>query len=508
MIEACPILCGQLRDLLQAGPADAPGGGVDDPPQPQVVRRVADHGEVGQHVPHLGPVKELHSPVDLVRNSVALKSHFQCVGLGIHAVEDCVVPPGASAAIALQNAAGNKVGLVALVQNGLDQHLFSGAALGPQGFALAARIVPDDGVGSVQNILRGAVILLQTDGAAGAVLLLKGENIFDIGPAKAVDGLVVIPHHADILPAAGQQPGQEILEMVGILVLVNEDVAKLFLVIGPDLLILLQQMDRVEDDVVKIHRIGLPQAAIIAGVDLGDAGHAPVAGGLGLLGELVRGLIFVLCVADDRENGPGLKFLLVQAEGLQHVLDDPFAVVRVVDGKAAGEADIQTLHIPAQNADARAVKGSGPDIPGCGPAHPLQAFLQLSGGLVGKRDGDNRPGRGRFHGAQPPGTHPVVGGWVLRKFLQKQQVLLGSLFRNKIRIAAPAEGQKVIHPVDQYCGLAAAGSGQQQQRPFRGQHRLLLPGVHPAVAAGNNRPAGSCIAVLKRLCHIVPTLSL
>ena len=84
--------------------------------------------------------------------------------------------------------------------------------------------------------------------------------------------------------------------MVGILVLVNEDVAKLFLVIGPDLLILLQQMDRVEDDVVKIHRIGLPQAAIIAGVDLGDAGHAPVAGGLGLLGELVRGLIFVLCV--------------------------------------------------------------------------------------------------------------------------------------------------------------------------------------------------------------------
>ena len=55
-----------------------------------------------------------------------------------------------------------------------------------------------------------------------------------------------------VFPPPRQQRRQEVLEVVGVLVLVDEDVAELPLVILPHLRELLQQTDGVEDDVVKI----------------------------------------------------------------------------------------------------------------------------------------------------------------------------------------------------------------------------------------------------------------
>ena len=46
--------------------------------------------------------------------------------------------------------------------------------------------------------------------------------------------------------------------MVGVLILVDEDVTELALVVGQRLPIRPQQIHRVEDDVIKIQRIGVP----------------------------------------------------------------------------------------------------------------------------------------------------------------------------------------------------------------------------------------------------------
>lgn len=83
-----------------------------------------------------------------------------------------------------------------------------------------------------------------------------------------------------------QGGGQQILEVVGVLVLVNEYIAEFFLVILPNVIKILEQADGVQDDVVEIQGVGLPEAALILGVDLGDF-HQPVVPRLLALLEVV-----------------------------------------------------------------------------------------------------------------------------------------------------------------------------------------------------------------------------
>ena len=147
------------------------------------------------------------------------------------------------------------------------------------------------------------------------------------------------------------------------------------------------------------------------------------------------------------------------------------------------------------------MEGGGPDVPGGGAAHPLQALLQLPGGLVGEGDGDDRPGDGGFHGAQPHGLLPVLRGGLLRELLQKGQVLLGGPAGDLLAVAAPAEGDKVVHPVDEDGGLAASGPGQEQEGTLGGQHGLPLAGIHAGVPPGDDGPAGGDVALLKILYH-------
>ena len=56
-------------------------------------------------------------------------------------------------------------------------------------------------------------------------VLLELENVADIGAAPGVDALVLVAHGADVLVLAGQQLHQLVLRAVGVLVLVDEQIA-------------------------------------------------------------------------------------------------------------------------------------------------------------------------------------------------------------------------------------------------------------------------------------------
>ena len=77
--------------------------------------------------------------------------------------------------------------------------------LRPQVLALTPAVVGNDGVGRVQDRLRGAVVLLQPDDLRALVLLLEREDIFDRRTAEFVDGLVVVADNADVLISAREQ---------------------------------------------------------------------------------------------------------------------------------------------------------------------------------------------------------------------------------------------------------------------------------------------------------------
>ncbi len=466
------------------------GGIVDDARQAQVVPRVVHRAQVGQHILHLRPVKEADAPDDAVGDGVALEGLLQLVGLGVHPVENGVVLPVPPRRYIAQDLGGHILGLVLLVHGGVAADLVPRPVLGPELLALAALVVADDRVGGLQDVLGGAVVLLQADDPGPLVLVLKGEDILDGGPPEAVDGLVVVAHHADILPPPGQGGGQEILEMVGILVLINEYIAEFPLIKFPNVIEFQQQPDGVEDDVVEIQSVGLPQAPFVLHIDLGDFLQAQVAGALALLLVVLGQLHGVLGPGDVPQNGPGREGLVIQVEVLQNILDHPLGVGGVVDGE--GALIPQAVDVPAQDAHAGRVEGGGPHVVGGGAQHLFQAGLQLSGGLIGKGDGNDSPGGRRVHGAQLLHPRPVlrVLGEALRAGLQKGQVLLRRPARGLAAVRAPAIADEVGDAVDQHGGLAAARPGQQQQGPLGGQHRLALLRVEALELQGDGRPPG------------------
>ena len=110
--------------------------------------------------------------------------------------------------------------------------------------------------------------------------------------------------------------------------------------------------------------------------------------------KILRQHHFVLCPGNDRYDLPNWESLLIQIQFLETVLDHTFAVIRIIDGKIFGIADL--LDIPPQDADTGGVERRRPYVPGLLPQHPLQTLLQFIGCLVGKGNGQHFPRPGRL----------------------------------------------------------------------------------------------------------------
>ncbi len=261
---------------LQAGGADAALGRVDDAQQALRVGGVDDDREVRDEVADLGALVELGPADDLVGDRVAPELLLEHAALGVGAVEhgDLVRPvrPLGALGLALEqllHLAGDELRLGALVG---DLHDLDERALpprGPQVLALALAVVGDHGVGRVEDLLRGAVVLLQADDLRVRVVALELEDVADVGAAPRVDALVVVAHHGEVAVRAGEQVGEPVLGVVGVLVLVDEHEAERLLVVLQPVRIALEQLDRLHQKVVEVHGVHLGVALLVELVGVG-----------------------------------------------------------------------------------------------------------------------------------------------------------------------------------------------------------------------------------------------
>ena len=473
VVERQAVLCGNNLGLVHGGLADLAGGNVDDAPQAQIIRGVVDDAQIGKHILDLGPVKKLQTTVDLIGDAAALAGVFQRVGLGVGTVQHRTVTPAAAPAVVHHDLPQDKVGLVALVEGGFYRYQLTAAVLRPQGLALAAMVVADDCVCRVQNVLRGAIILFQPNDPRPLELPFKAEDIGDIRTPEAVNALVIVTHHADVPGRSCQQLGQLVLQRVGVLILVYEDIAELPLVVLPHIRRRLQQAHRVPQQIIKVQRIGLTELFIVKCIYFTYPYFPPIVDRLPLFQEFLRRLHIVLGTGDGRLHLAGRKRLFLQPQLLEDVLDHTLAVIRVIDGKAAVETD--AVDITPQDTHTGRVERGRPDIGGSLlPQHPPQAILQLVSSLVGEGDSQHLPGTGRFHRAE------ILHESVLRRvrhlgiLLQKRYLVLADGNRYLLGITATTIPQQIGHPVDQHGRLTGASARQQKQRPLRGQHALAL----------------------------------
>ena len=386
-----------------------------------------------------------------------------------------MIPPVEAAVVVHHDLAQHEVGLVILVEGGLDGDLLAHSPVGPQRLTLAALVVADDGVGRIKDMLGGTVVLLETNGAGAGVLLFKIEDVLNVGAAETVDALVIVAHHADVAIAPRQQGGQAILQMVGVLILVDQHVAETAAIVFPHFPILLQQMHRLQNQIIEVQRVGIAEFARVKRIHFTDADLTPISLFLPMLAVFCRTDHLLLGAGDGGEHLAGGKCLFIQVQFLEAILDDPLAVVGIVDGKVAAVAD--AVNIAAQDAHTGGVEGGCPYIAALLPQHPLQALLQLVGSLVGEGNGQHLVGLGRLHGAEIAGQGFLILGRILRVGLQKLHLILGDGHGDLVAVTAAAITQQVGNAMDQHRGLAASGTGQQQQRSLSSQYTLALHGV-------------------------------
>ena len=101
------------------------------------------------------------------------------------------------------------------------------------------------------------VVLFEFEEFGIVEMLTEVENIVNVCPTEAVDALCIVAHHAYSLPFGSEQQHDVLLYGVSVLILVNKHVFKSFRILMPCFLVVAEQEIKLEQQVVKIHGVGL-----------------------------------------------------------------------------------------------------------------------------------------------------------------------------------------------------------------------------------------------------------
>ena len=382
-------VAGVLADGLDGLLADATGRHVDHPLQRGVVVAAVEQAQVGHRVLDLGALEEALAAVDAVGNLLAQQGLFQHPRLGVGAVED-----GDLAALETVLAQRRLdrldyvARLVVLVEGGVQADRLAVAAVGPQLLAEAPVVVGDQRVGGLEDAGGGAVVLLQADQLGIGEVATELLDVLDLGAAPAVDRLVVVADHHQALAALGEQAQPGVLHGVGVLELVDQDVAEALLVVRQQVGLVAPQVQRAQQQLGEIDHSGARAGVFIGLVDLQHGGEEQVAAGL----DILRPQALVLLPVDEPLRLLGRPALLVQAQLADHPFHQALLVVGVEDLEVLAEPGF--LPVRAQDAVGQAVEGADPHAGRALAEHLLDALAHLGRRLVGEGHRQDRVGRG------------------------------------------------------------------------------------------------------------------
>ena len=239
----------------------------------------------------------------------------------------------------------------------------------------------DDRVGGVEDVAVRTVVLLQADDVLHAELALEVAHVAHLGAAEAIDALVVVAdaehRRAALAALVGKELEPAVLQAVGVLELVDQDVAEAALVVAAQRLVALEQLVAAQQQLRKIHnRLALALRFILL-VEL-NALAGEVVPGL----DRVRSVAGFLLAVDELLQLARRKFLVVDVERLQQALDGGELVARIEDLEQLRQPGVAV--VGAQQAVGEAVKGADPHAAGAHRQHGRQAGEHFLGGFVGK----------------------------------------------------------------------------------------------------------------------------
>ena len=321
---------GECVDRIDRHVADLARRHRHDPRKAQRVTRVEAETQVGDEVFDLAPLPETDAAHQAVWDAPPRQHVLERAGLGVRPVEDREI--GVAAFLGLAQAldlVGDELRLLDLVVRLHRHDFFAARALGPQPLLRAFRVAPDDAVGGVEDRLARAVVLLQVNDMCVRIVLAKVEDVAHVRAAKAVNRLIVIPDHRHVAMLLGQQVDEDVLRAVGVLVLVDQDMAEAVAPLGEGLRVRAEQLDQLHDQVVEVQPTGAAQYLLVGLVH--PARHLV---GVAPVGIVLRPLELVLGLRDRIAQCTDWIALRIEAELVEDALQRRPGVVLVEDHKA------------------------------------------------------------------------------------------------------------------------------------------------------------------------------
>ncbi len=192
---------------------------------------IGDQPQIGEGILDFLTLEEAQTTVDSIRQLFLHQCFFQNAGLGVIAVQNGGVQQTVTLFAPGFQASHHKPGLIQLVERGIDGNGFTRCAIGPEFFTQTRRVVGDQLIGSFQNRAGGAVILFQTNGLYVVKILHKALDVLDTGTAPAIDRLIIVTDNHDLAAVSGEQADPGILNAVGILKFIDQNMAEALLVV-------------------------------------------------------------------------------------------------------------------------------------------------------------------------------------------------------------------------------------------------------------------------------------
>ena len=329
--------------------------------------------------------------------------------------------------------------------------------------------------------------------AAGTQHLVARAQRFDRDVARGRghqgsrgQALVPVADHADVAVVPTEQDHQFVLGPVGVLVLVDQDVAEPLLVGLAHVVAGLQDPDRLQQQIVEVHGVGRHQPLLVGQVDVGDAPAVRIRSVARRRREPLGVHQLALGLADDGGHRPRRQPLGVQPQLGHDDLHQPARVGVVVDGERRPVA--QAAGVRAQDPQAGRVEGGDPHALGSRADQLDHPPAHLLGRLVGEGDGQDLPGGGvpgRQQMGDASGQHPGLARTGAGHHQQRPVPVLhrGPLGRVELGHQRLGMGQAQGGPVARAtAGRGAGGVGRAAPRPaaWPAAVRPLSPTAAPA----------------------------
>jgi hypothetical protein len=183
--------------------------------------------------------------------------------------------------------------------------------------------------------LRRAVIALEANHFGVRKVARKTEKDGNVSAAPAVDGLVFVANHADVLVRADEQAKQIVLDAVGVLIFVDVNVLKAVSPFFADLRRFAKQTRGAEQEIVEVERFALREDFFVLCENVGGMAHV---GRVGFGTQHFRSLGVIFGEADLAEDGAGLQLFVFEIEATHGKFDGGELVGVVEDRKIRGQA--------------------------------------------------------------------------------------------------------------------------------------------------------------------------